>query len=96
MVRHALLDGVEMNRCRPAAFRIPSASEKARIRPGDYVKVGFVIDPVTGQQECVWLRVQAVNGDTIAGVLDDDPVYAEAAFGERIELDLRHVLAIER
>ena len=94
MTRHELLDGVKMNQRDPATFRIPSAFEKARIQPGDYVKVGFVTDG--SHQEFVWVRVQAVNGKGISAVLDDDPVYADMRFGEHIEIELRHVLGIER
>lgn len=94
MTRHELLDGVKLDQSHPATFRIPSASEKAQIRPGDYVKVGFVVD--SDLQEFVWVRVQAINGKGITAVLDDDPVYADMHFGEHIELELRHVLGIER
>jgi hypothetical protein len=94
MARHELLDGVEMNRRHPAAARIPSAFEKAQIQPGDYVKVGFIIDQC--HQEFLWVKVVAVNGKSISAILDDDPVYADVRFAEKIEIEPRHVLRIER
>ena len=96
MAPHKLLDGLAVNEGHPASFKIPSTSEKATIRPGDYVKVGFVVDSSIGQQERVWVQVQSVNHNKIVGVLDNDPVYADVRFGEQIELELRHVLGIER
>jgi hypothetical protein len=92
MTRHQLLDGQAMNQSQPAPFRIPSASDKSRIRPGDHVKVGFVDD--LGIQEFVWVLVHAINGTAIDAVLDDDPIYADMCFGEHID-ELRHVLGIE-
>ena len=94
MTRHELLDGVAMNQELPATFRIPSAFEKAQIRPGDDVKIGFIVDHC--HHEFVWVKVQAVNGNSISAILDDDPVYADIRFGEEIQLELRHVLRIER
>jgi hypothetical protein len=94
MARHELLDGEEMNHRYPATFRIPSAFQKSQIRPGDDVKIGFIVDRC--HQEFVWVKVQTVNGDDISAILDDDPVYADVSFGEEIEIELRHVLRIER
>jgi uncharacterized protein YegJ (DUF2314 family) len=48
------------------------------------------------QQERVWVQVQSVNHNKIVGVLDNDPVYADVRFGQQIEIELRHVLGIER
>lgn len=96
VIQHELLDGVALEGCHPAAFHIPTKAEKARVGPGDYVKIGFVLDEETGQSERVWVQVDAVSGEKITGVLDDDPVYADATFGERIELEPRHILGIER
>ena len=42
------------------------------------------------------MQVQSVNHNKIVGVLDNDPVYAHVRFGEQIEIELRHVLGIER
>ena len=94
MARHELLDGVAMNQDVPATFRIPSAFRKAQIRPGDDVKIGFIVD--RNHQEFLWLKVVAMNGKSISAILDDDPVYADVRFGQQIELELRHVLRIER
>ena len=96
MARHELIDGVAMNRQHPITFSVPSDGEKATIRPGDSVKVGFIVDSSIGQQERVWVQVQSVNHNKIVGVLDNDPVYADVRFGEQIEIELRHVLGIER
>jgi len=93
MAPHKLLDGLAVNEGHPASFKIPSASEKATIRPGDFVKVGFVVDH---HQEFMWVRVEAVNGKRISAIVDDDPVYADVRFGEKIEIEPRHVLRIER
>ena len=73
MARHELIDGVAMNRQHPITFSVPSDGEKATIRPGDYVKVGFTVDSSIGQQERVWVQVQSVNHNKIVGVLDNDP-----------------------
>jgi hypothetical protein len=96
VTQHELLDGVALEGRHPATSHIPTRAEKAGLGPGDYVKIGFVLDEETGQSERVWVHVDAVSGERIVGVLDDDPVYAPASFGDRIELELRHVLGIER
>ena len=36
------VDGVEMNRNHPDTFHIPDADEKAAIKVGDFVKIGFI------------------------------------------------------
>jgi hypothetical protein len=43
----------------------------------------------------MWVKVEFVQGDKISGVLDNEPVFAEAELGDEIELELRHVLDIE-
>jgi len=94
MARHELIDGVTMNQELPATFRIPSEFQKSQIRPGDDVKIGFIVDRC--HQEFVWVKVRAINGESISAILDDDPVYADVGFGEKIDIELRHVLRIER
>ena len=49
----------------------------------------------TYEQERMWVRVERVDGDKNTGVLENEPVYVDASLGDHVELELRHVLAIE-
>jgi hypothetical protein len=96
MTTHRLIDTDAMKAHHRTTFMIPSDREKASLRVGDHINVGFIFEDSTGRHERIWLRVSAVRGRQISGILENDPVYVRAALGDKIQLELRHVLAIER
>lgn len=90
---------IDVDAMRPhlrATFMMPSSREREAIRPGDYIKIGFIIDDRTGRDERLWLKVSIVDGQSISGFLENDPIYLNASRGDLMQLELRHVLAIER
>lgn len=81
----------------PQQLRADSRPMAIKLRPGCLAKVCF--SPVPSRRsppyvESMWVRVQEREGDTIRGVLDNDPVIAELPqLGDPVEFNARHVLA---
>jgi uncharacterized protein YegJ (DUF2314 family) len=96
MAKHTLIDADAMKSHYRATFMIPTAQERASIRAGDHVKVGFIVDESNGRNERIWLKVSTVHGQRIRGVLENEPLYVNARAGDDLRVELRHVLAIER
>jgi len=87
-----LVDGVARNAEHPQTFHIPSAAEKAALRPGDWVKVGFVFSD--GKVERMWVLIKSIDGSVLEGSLDNEPLNDGARLGDRVVFSERHVLGI--
>lgn len=87
MTTITLLDGVALHAAHPATFHIPSQSEKAGVRVGDHVKIGFTDGMHT---ERMWVLVI----DEGCGILDNDPVILSMKDGDAVRFEPRHLLAI--
>lgn len=90
-------NGIEINKEFPDTFEIPSAAEKARIKPGTDVKVGIILPPESGfANERVWVKVTSVTNDgVIYGVLKSQPYVADAKRGDVLHFSFDNVLAID-
>lgn len=86
-----LIDGVAMNKENPVTFEIPSDEEKAQIKKGTFIKLGFVVEE-TGvpSAERMWVRVTGKN----QGVLTNDPVFVYMCFGDVVTFSPDNVLQI--
>lgn len=82
-----LLDGVERNKQHPLTFEIPTVDEKAAVKPGDFVKIGF---EMYGRGERMWVEVT----ESGKGLLNNDPVLMPMVCGEPVEFESKHILSI--
>lgn len=79
------VDAVEMNKKYPKTFGIPST---VLLKAGQYVKI-------SENHERFWVMVQAVNGDKITGIVDNQLVCKHSfKLGDVIEFEKRHVMGI--
>lgn len=87
-----LIDGVERNREAPDTFEIPSDEEKAAVKEGMFVKLGFVLSGVDGPSaERMWVKVTGGN----IGMLANDPVFAPMMYGCKVEFKPENILSIQ-
>lgn len=85
----------------PETFEIPSAAEREDLRPGDLVKLLFLLatedegGPYV-QCEKMWVVVEGVTGDGYAGTLTNDPVTSEAiGAGDVVRFGPTHVASLQ-
>lgn len=91
---YRLASGVEQHRKTPETFWIPSDSDKAAIKPGDYAKLIFSVEGNDGPAERMWVLVTARDGDSITGTLDNQPYRLPLKHGAQIEFGPDHVIQI--
>lgn len=89
-----VMDGVEQNRLYPDTFPIPTRMDKDRIKPGDFVKAGFLGEG-NMSTERLWVLVTEVDAGTIRGTLANEPVMVSAKFGDLVEMEFRHIIEIQ-
>lgn len=94
-----LLDAESQNEAFPDAFPIPTRPERENLRPGDMVKLVFVLDPppTSGPNaERMWVEVRASQPDgVIEGWLTNKPVVITSlAPGALVAFEPRHVAGI--
>jgi hypothetical protein len=93
-----LLDGVERNARNPQTFEIPSASEKASVRPGQWVKIGIESYESGSPGERFWVQVEQITEDgALLGRVDNDLEYTAThgvQYNDRLKLEPRHILSI--
>lgn len=94
-----LLDAESQHRAFPDAFPIPSEEERRAVRPGDLVKLVFVLDPPPEDgpnAERMWVEVRSANEDgEFDGWLTNKPVVIpDLAPTTLVAFDIRHVAGI--
>lgn len=91
--RWILADADERHRASPDTFEVPSPEEKAAVRSGDLVKLIFV--PRRGTVERMWTLVERIEGDTLVGRLDNEPLGIRGLeVGAVVSFERRHVCQI--
>jgi len=89
-----LLDGVALNLENPDSFEIPSEEEKARVKVGDFVKIGFKHNAgprgALISAERMWVQVTGPG----VGVLDNDPVVVFMTIGDKVKFKPKNILSI--
>ncbi len=94
-------NGVELNKEAPKTFWIPSDEAKALIKPGDIVKVPFMIrtagadgkDELNGER--MWVIVTERDEDWFSGILDNQPTCTdEMKPGLVVHFKAEHVINI--
>jgi hypothetical protein len=94
-----LLDAESQNEAFPDAFPIPSRAERDALRPGDMVKLVFVLDPPPASgpnAERMWVEVRATQPDgVVEGWLTNQPVVITSLDpGALVAFEARHVAGI--
>ena len=91
-----MMEGEERQKANPDTFEVPSASEKAGIGVGSFVKVGVILSPPVGGHEAerIWVKVTARDGEKLRGEFANDPVLIAAVFGDPVEFSPKNVLSI--
>ena len=88
---YTLIDGRKMNALYPETFEIPSMRDVLKIKPGDFVKLGFIDpDEAQGMTERMWVEVTGL----CTGTLANDPVSLSLKHGDPVEYRDRNILTI--
>jgi hypothetical protein len=85
-------------RASPRTYAIPRRIVRDSLRPGDLVKLPFVIDPPIGtyDTERMWVQVIEAAGGRYRGRLDNEPRYLHHLHpGDWIEFGPEHVIGRE-
>lgn len=82
-----LIDGVAQHQRTPDTFWVPSDADKAAVKPGDHVKLGFT-DGV--HRERMWVKVTSPG----IGLIDNDPAFLPIEYGDTVAFEPRHILNI--
>lgn len=102
------MDAVKMNRDHPDTFHIPDADDKAAIKVGDFVKIGFIPTDTARDMgiditERMWVKVtdyETARGDAeplfLCGTIANDPfVFGEVlSYGEVVSFANHNILSI--
>ncbi|MHA7132259.1 DUF2314 domain-containing protein [Oerskovia turbata] len=87
----SLRDVVAWNAQHPQTYPVPDTSD---VVPGTLVKLVFLPDEGIGER--MWVRVTEIDGDRMAGLLDNDPAGIVGLLaGDRVEFERRHVLDLD-
>ncbi len=76
--RAKIESGLALHGEHPDTFWVPNAEEKADLRPGDLVKLMWVINRPRKSWpggERMWVKITHRDGDNFVGTLDNWPVY---------------------
>jgi hypothetical protein len=93
-----LLDAEAAHREEPLTYSIPRRAVRESLRPGDYVKLLFAVDPPAGwvEVERMWVEVTASRTDGYSGRLANQPRYlSNLNPGDQVVFGPEHVAARE-
>lgn len=80
----------------PDTFEVPSESDIAKVKIGDYVKLIFLYDhdeKINGER--MWVKVLVRNGaSNFGGKLGNDPVVVPLKLDDYIEFDSENIISI--
>ena len=93
--RWKLGSGVESNRRYPDSFRIPNASERENVQPGDYVKLMFGMRDSWGER--MWVKVAERTKREYRGELSNQPYgIPKLGCGDLVEFGPDHIIDIDQ
>ena len=99
-VKDWALENVDAAHARaPDSFFIPSLEERRALRPGDIVKLIFLLTNQSTanvpRAERMWVRIDSVRGDQFTGRLDNIPKYLQTlAADDQIAFNVEHIAQI--
>ena len=88
--RAKIKPGIESNREHPDSFWVPSADEKAELRPGDLVKLMWLVKRDAGER--MWVRVTHRDGSRLVGSLENWPLFVRMDPGEKIKFHVDDIM----
>ena len=89
---YTLIDGVSRNAEHPDTFEIPSEEDRLAAKPGDFVKLGFEYEGEDFAGERMWVEI--VHWSPLRGTLANDPLGDLLNYGDEIEFEVRHIIAV--
>jgi len=90
--RWHLENAVAMHRKHPRSFKIYSERQRASLRVGDTVKLGF---RSKNGYECMWVQVTRKTPHGYEGTMRSRPIHDEfPTFGDKVSFGPQHVLSI--
>lgn len=94
-------DGVQANKENPETFWIPSDEDKAKLKPGNLVKLSFDIQTIDEKGELeingerMWVIILEINKDLFTGILDNQPQCTnELKPGYKLHFKPKHIIDI--
>lgn len=92
---YCLFDGEEMYRSAPDTFWIPSAEERATLRPGQTVKLAFHQRWITPVGERMWVKILRRDAEGYVGRLANEPEFIIALqLGDEVRFTMKNVIKI--
>lgn len=92
---YGILDAEEMHRRAPETFWIPSAEERATLRPGQPVKLAFHQRWISPVVERMWVTVIRREGNGYVGRLSNEPdVITALQLGDVVRFTMTNVIKI--
>lgn len=82
--------GIESNRKYPDSFWIPDDELKADLRPGDLVKLMWLVKRDPGER--MWVRITHREGDRCVGTLENLPLFVRMDPGEKVKFHIDDII----
>lgn len=96
-----LESGLERHLLHPESFEIPSEAERTSLKPGDFVKLIFVVQVDDDEEPIVdrmWVVVREAADGAYFGLLDNEPEIDENDefwLGTEVPFGPEHVIAVQ-
>lgn len=84
--------GLDRHRDHPDSFWVPSADEKAELRPGDRVKLMWSVKRMQATGERMWVTVTHRDGDQLTGKLENWALFVHLEAGETVKFHIDDII----
>jgi hypothetical protein len=84
--------GMDLHRQYPDSFWVPRAEEKAKLRPGDTVRLVWNVKRYAASGERMWVKITHRDGDQLVGVLKNWPAFVHLNHGEQVEFHIDDII----
>jgi hypothetical protein len=89
-----LLDGEAQSADHPDSFHIPPSVHRYNLEPGAFAKACFDFEDVGSER--MWVKITEAEPGRYVGTLASKPCYELLEFGDRVELEPRHIIDIHQ
>lgn len=84
--------GLDRHREHPDSFWVPSANEKAELRPGDQVKLMWSVKRMKASGERMWVMITHRDGDRLKGTLENWAMFVHLDPGETVKFHIDDII----
>lgn len=84
--------GLERHRQYPESFEVPSDEEKARLIPGDRVKLMWHVKRMRASGERMWVTITERDGDRLVGTLDNWAMFVYLRPDETVKFHIDDII----